>query len=347
MALCDVLGWLPSNRMLDSPEADFAALASFHDAGYIDALRQAEVSGRIAPEVRLRHNIGTLENPVFAGLFQRAALTVGGSVLAAQKAASGGVAFHPAGGTHHGMRDRASGFCYFNDPVFAIRTLIDLGKARVLYVDLDAHHGDGVEAAFAGDPRVRLISVHEQGRWPGTAQMSDRRADNAYNLAVPAGMNDAEFSVLMDRAVLPLGHAFAPDAVVITCGADALQGDPLSALCLSNGALWDAVQALVGLSPSTVVLGGGGYNPWTVARAWAGLWGRLAGNALPDPLPEAARQILMSLSCDLVDADDMLPHWTRTLIDPPNGGPVRPRFFEIAAAVRAYDDTTAALETGA
>lgn len=335
MALCEHLGWLDGEAVIDSPQASRDELAAFHDPAYLDALWTAEATGSVTPAQRLRHNIGTMENPVFPGLFRRASLTVGGSVLAARHASQGEIAYHPAGGTHHGQPDRASGFCYFNDPVFAIRTLLDLGKARVLYVDLDAHHGDGVEAAFSGDQKVRLISVHEENRWPGSGRLTDRGGGNASNLPVPAGMNDSEFGFLMARAVLPLAQDFAPEAVVITCGADALAGDPLSSLALSNGCLMDAVLALTAVAPGAVVLGGGGYNPWTVARLWAGLWGRLAGHAPPQTLPEPARACLAALTCDLVDDEDFRPEWLESLLDPPNPGPIRQGFHDIAASVLA------------
>ena len=120
----------------------------------MEALQYAESEGRVAPEVRERYQLGTLENPLFPGLFERAAMTVGGSIQAAELALQGHVVFHPSGGTHHGRPDRASGFCYFNDPVFAIRTLLAAGIGTVAYVDLDAHHGDGVEDAFRADSRV-------------------------------------------------------------------------------------------------------------------------------------------------------------------------------------------------
>jgi acetoin utilization protein AcuC len=281
-----------------------------------------------------------LENPVFAGLFERAALSVGGSILAAQHVVAGGIAFHAPGGTHHGMHNRASGCCFFNDPVFAILTLLDQGK-RVLYVDLDAHHGDGVETAFATDARVRTISVHEQDRWPFTGQLQDDAGGTAFNVPVPARMNDSEFSVIINGAVLPLARAFAPDAVVITMGADALAGDPLSSLALSNVALWQAVESVVACAPSAVVLGGGGYNPWTLTRAWAGMWGRLSGQTIPNHLPDVAQACLRGLTCDLVDEDEMQPEWLLTLADAPRLGPVRPRIHDLVAAMRQRETETA------
>ncbi|MEC3860164.1 acetoin utilization protein AcuC [Mesobacterium sp. TK19101] len=336
LTLCEQLGWLPHPGYLDSPAATREQLLQFHDAAYLDALIAADARGKAHPQERETYALGTLENPIFPGLYQRAATSVGGSILAAERAAQRRTVYHPSGGTHHALHNRASGFCFFNDPVFAVLTLLQQGKQRVLYVDLDAHHGDGVEAAFAGDERVFLISTHEANRWPFTGLVEDRAGGNARNLPVPRNLNDTEMDRIMAEAVLPLARRFAPDAVVITCGADPLLGDPLSSLELSNTCLWDAVMALVGLVPSAVVLGGGGYNPWTVARCWTGLWGRIAGLTIPDRLPPASVAYLQSLTSDLVDdEDDMLPWWHETLADPRNDGPVRPEIDTLIRTVLA------------
>jgi acetoin utilization protein AcuC len=257
-----------------------------------------------------------MENPLFEGLFERAATSVGGATHAARLALAGRVAFHPPGGTHHGRPDRASGFCYFNDPVFAILALLDAGLERVLYVDLDAHHGDGVQDAFAGDPRVFTISVHETGRWPHTGAVDDRGHGRACNVPVPRDCHDAELAHVMDALLRPLALAVAPEAVVLTCGADALAGDPLARLAFTNRALWDCAVELAHLAPAAVVQGGGGYNPWTVARYWTGLWGRLSGRSIPETLPPSAVAILRTLECDLVEPEDIDPRWLTTLADP-------------------------------
>ncbi len=341
-ALCRILGWTgPAHPVAVSPVADLATLTRFHDPDYLAAIRRSEAAGLVTAQDRARYNIGTLENPVFAGLYERASTSVGGSMLAAHLVAAGGIAWHPAGGTHHGMPDRANGFCFMNDPVFAILALLDQGLSRVLYVDLDAHHGDGVEAAFRDETRVMTVSVHEAGRWPGTGRIEDRGAGRARNLPVPRGMTDAEFGFLIDTAVLPLARDFAPEAVVVTMGADALEGDPLSSLALSNGALWAGVEAVVACAPRAVVLGGGGYNPWTLARAWSGIWARLTGQEIPDRLPAEAEALLRGLDCDLVEDEDRPDRWFTTLADPVRGGPVRPEFHAIARAIRAPADATA------
>ena len=329
MNLCAALDWLGPQEFRDSPEASVGELARFHDAGYIAALRAADAAGVASIEVRERFAIGTRENPLFRGVFARAATAVGGSVLAADLALDGHVSFHPAGGTHHGRTDRAHGFCYFNDPVFALRRLADAGLKRILYVDLDAHHGDGVQDAVRDDPRIHTVSIHEANRWPFTGAAADRGGGRSRNYPVPAGFNDSELRFLMQRAVLPFAAKIEPQAVVIVCGTDALADDPLSRLALSNGALWSAVESLIGIAPAAVVLGGGGYNPWTVARCWTGLWARLSGRDLPATLPVAARRILEALTCDLIDDCLIDPAWWTTLADPPREGPIRAEVIDL------------------
>ena len=138
---------------------------------------------------------------------------------------------------------------------------------------------------------------------------------------------------LIKHAILPLGRAFGPQALVVTCGVDGLAGDPLSRLELSNTGLWRAVERLVGEWPRAVVLGGGGYNPWTVIRCWSGLWGRLSGRAIPAGLPPAAEEFLRGLECDLIDDDERPAAWTTTLADEPNAGAVRPEVERLPALV--------------
>ena len=334
LELCGCLGWLDAAELRMSRIASVAELTAFHDAAYVAALRASDDAGRVEPAVRERHGFGNFENPLFRGVFERAATAVGGSILAAELALEGRVAFHPAGGTHHGRHDRASGFCYFNDPVFAIRRLLEADVARVLYVDLDAHHGDGVQDAFLDEPRVRVVSIHEQGRWPYSGAADDVGHGYARNLPVPAGFNDSELEFLLDAVLMPFAAAYAPEAVVVTCGTDALAGDPLSGLALSNVALWEAVERVIGDTGPAVVLGGGGYNPWTLARCWTGLWGRLSGRQIPSQLPADAQHVLRSLHCDLVDDEDVEAAWFAGLADAPRPGPVRDEVKSLASQGR-------------
>ena len=320
--LCNAMGWLDPALIRQATLPDRGTLGRFHSPDYLEALENSASMMAATSEVRARWNLGTMECPLFDGLWDRARASVGGSILAAELALEGYLAFHPAGGTHHGRRDRASGFCYFNDPVFAVLRLLDAGLERVLYFDLDAHHGDGVEEAFALDERVTLVSIHEEGRWPGTGQIGGC-SGRLLNLPVPARINDDEFLLIIRELCRRKLCSLRPEVVVVTCGADALKGDPLSSMEVSNGALWAATEMAISLSERAVVLGGGGYNPWTTARLWAGLWGRLSGQHMQPQLPVAARRILDGLSCDLVDEEDHDPAWFSSIVDPSNSGPIR------------------------
>lgn len=332
METCEAMGWVGSDYR-ESPKASMAEITRFHDPAYVDAVARVSKTGKAESADRERYQLGTMENPVFEGLLDRALTTCGGSILAAEIALGGGVAFNPAGGTHHGMPDHAHGFCYFNDPVMAILTLLEKGQGDVLYLDLDAHHGDGVEQAFAAESRVTTVSIHEAGRWPGTGQKHGPAGSGIYNFAVPRGFNDAELKYLMDEAVLPILKDTSPAYAVITCGADALTGDPLSSMELSNVALWDAVLQVTARVPGTAVLGGGGYNPWTVARCWSGLWGRLSGREPPWELPPEITARYREIDCDLVDEDDQLEAWFERVEDIPAKCEVRPEVRQLAAPV--------------
>ena len=295
MDLTRALGWLDAGHYRVSPCARPAALTVWHDADYIAALQRVAATQVATGEDRERFGLGTPSNPVFPDMYRRPATAAGGSMLGAELLARGGVVFSPAGGTHHGLPGRANGFCYVNDPVLAVLTLRRQGLRRIAYVDIDAHHCDGVEAAFAADRDVLMISVHEERRWPFTGALSDVGAGNLFNLPVPRGFNDTEMAAVLDRLIAPAVASFAPEAIVLQCGADALAEDPLSRLTLSNTALWAVVAALRPLSPRYLVLGGGGYNPWSVGRAWAGVWAVLCDAEIPDRLPQEAQAILRAI----------------------------------------------------
>ena len=186
-----------------------------------------------------------------------------------------------------------------------------------------------------------MISVHEEGRWPFTGALADHAGGSAFNLPVPKGYNDTEAHAVLEGLILPRTAEFSPDAVVLQCGADSLTEDPLSRLTLSNRAYIRALRAIWPLSPRLLVLGGGGYNPWTLARAWSGIWARLTGQEIPDRLPAEAEALLRGLDCDLVEDEDRPDRWFTTLADPVRGGPVRPEFHAIARAIRAPADAAA------
>ena len=325
------LGWLAPGQYRVSPRAKAEGLTLWHTPDYVAALMQAEAAQAVTPLMRERHHLGTAMNPVYPEMFRRPATGAGAAMLAAALLAGGGAVHAPGMGTHHGLPDRANGFCFLNDLVLGILSLRRHGLGRIAYIDIDAHHGDGVEHAFAADPDVMVLSVHEAGRWPRTGALSDRGVGNVFNLPVPPGLNDDEFAAIRDGLILPVLARFRPEAVVLQCGADALAEDPLSRLSLSNNAHVALLRALRGMAPRLVVTGGGGYNPWTVGRLWTRNWAALNDLEEPDRLPDPAVAVLSGLRFWRAGQERRAePHLLTTLVDPPRGGPVR---AEIRAAI--------------
>ena len=331
--LCRALGWLPDSVYQEAPMPPETALTRFHDPAYVAALRQAEADQSVSDDVRARFRIGAEGNPVYPEVYRRPAISAGGVMLAARLAAEGRIVHCPGGGTHHGRRDRAAGFCFLNDPVLGLLTWLEMGLDNIVYLDIDAHHGDGVQDAFHDDDRVLTISLHEGARWPFTGAATDRAGGAARNLPLPAGCNDSEFGYLMRHAVLPLIERRRPQAIMLQAGADGLEEDPLAKLSLSNNTHRAVVQAVMARATRLVVLGGGGYNPWTVGRCWALIWGTLNDYHIPDRLPAVAEAGLRSLRFDRAAGRNPPEHWFTTLLDWPREGPVRAEIRQLATEI--------------
>ncbi len=340
--LCRALEWLPDTVYRESPRATPPELARYHAPEYIEALMRAERDQEVPEAVRQRFNLGVNGNAVYAEMFRRPATACGASLLGARLLRSPGVVYNPAGGTHHGQRARASGFCAFNDPVLAILKMLDDGLDRIFYLDLDAHFGDGVQHAFHDEDRVLTLSIHEAGRWPmergdgmtaSAGGVYDRAGGMARNLPVPRELNDTEMNYLLDTVVQPLIRRFAPQALVIQCGADALAEDPMTKLGLSNRALWRCIRQVKAMAQKLLVLGGGGYNPWSVARCWAGVWAVLNGFPIPAALPPAAESVLRAVRWNHRQGRTAPERWFVTLADSPRPGTVRPEVHALASEV--------------
>ena len=266
----------------DEPEEGL--LETFHTAEYLALLERAEGGCEIDVEM-LHHGLGTAENPVFKGVHTYSKLAATASVRAARVAAEGGSAFNPCGGFHHAHRDRASGFCYVNDAVIAILELRRKGL-RVAYVDIDAHHGDGVQEAFYDDPEVLCLSVHESGRtlfpWGGFERETGAGGAKGFNINVPLEpeTDDNAFLFLFSEIVMDALGLFSPEVIVGTFGTDTFATDPLTHLKMTNNGYIDAVALLRSQFPRIAALGGGGYNIENVVRGWTLLFTELTGREI-------------------------------------------------------------------
>jgi acetoin utilization protein AcuC len=310
MALAGELGVLaaPSVTMVSPSPATDGELETVHDGEYIEAVRRA---GRtLAPD--LKFGLGTDDDPVFEGMHEAAALVVGATMTAARSVWSGEAvhAVSIAGGHHHAMRRAASGFCVYNDLAAAIKWLLAAGAERVAYVDVDVHHGDGVQAAFYDDPRVLTISLHEHPitLFPGTGLPGETGvgdgAGYSVNVALPAGTGDAGWLRAFDAIVPPLLRAFEPTVLVSQHGCDSHRLDPLAHLELTVDAQRDTQVMLHDLAHELcdgrwLSTGGGGYAlVQVVPRTWAHLLAIAAGEPL-DPAvatPAQWRELAWSLA---------------------------------------------------
>ena len=288
----------PWIRILPPQATDIRTLAEFHDETYLKVLKAIdcdETARELWPDLRskedlkgdprlLKYGLGTEDNPVFSGVLDFSLLTAGATLLGAKKIADGEiqVAFNPVGGFHHAARDHAEGFCYVNDIAVAVIQLLKKGL-RVAFVDIDAHHGNGVQDAFYADDRVLVISFHQNGRdiypWSGFEnEIGEGRGKGfTVNVPLPAGTDDEIFEQAFQEIVPPLLGAFKPDLVIGELGADTHVADPLSDLNLTNLGYSRTVEKLAEISPRLLALGGGGYDLYKTARNWTLAWAVLNG----------------------------------------------------------------------
>jgi acetoin utilization protein AcuC len=285
-----------------------------HDAGYVAAVKAAPESA-----FEVGHGLGTPDNPIFPGMHEASARIVGGSVLAADLIATGKTdrAVSIAGGLHHAMPSHAAGFCVYNDCAVAISWLLDHGVNRVAYVDVDVHHGDGVQAAFYADPRVLTVSLHQHPRtlWPGTGYPREVGTGGAegmsVNLPLPPGTADGRWLRAFNAVVPSLLGAFQPEVLVTQCGVDTHRSDPLADLALTvdgHRAIYRTLRDLATryAGGKWLALGGGGYDlVRVVPRSWTHLLATVLDRDIDPNTPVPADWI--SLATRIVPPHVVLP----------------------------------------
>jgi len=262
-------------------------LEKFHSTRYLDALQDA-AAGKWRMEL-LYMGIGTGDCPTFPDMYDYPVLACGATLTAADLILRGraDVAFNPSGGFHHARPELAAGFCYINDMAIACQVLTEAGK-RVLYLDIDVHYGDGVANAFYDRKDVMTISFHESGRtlFPGTGFEDEIGQGDGkgycVNVPLPVGTYDEAYKKAFDAIAPSLIAAFDPDVIVFEFGADALAGDPLAHLRLTNNTCADIIASLLTFHKPILMTGGGGYNVENTVRAWALGWSVLCGADGPD-----------------------------------------------------------------
>jgi acetoin utilization protein AcuC len=267
--------------------ATLAELQRLHAPAYLDELQRA-AAGDLTPE-GFRMGLGGTDTPVFKHMYEYGVWACGAGLTAVDQLLTGqaDIAFNLLGGFHHAMPARAAGFCYLNDVALACDALARAGK-RVLYLDVDAHHGDGVQEMFYERSDVFTISMHESGKtlfpWGGFENETGRGPGLGFNanICLPAGTYDEAFLTAFERAALPLIGAYRPDVIVLELGMDTLAGDPLTHLQMTNNIVVDVLTALLNFKCPLLVAGGGGYHVENTVRAWALAWRTCQGDSDSD-----------------------------------------------------------------
>ncbi|SOC36614.1 acetoin utilization protein AcuC [Ureibacillus acetophenoni] len=294
MDLLKKINALNEDHIIPARIATDEEIALAHDIKYIEVVKQAGM-GLLTPEQTVHYGIGTEDTPIFPHMHEASSTLVGGTLQAVDAVMQGKSrhALNLGGGLHHGFFSKASGFCIYNDSSVAIRYLRQKYNVRVLYVDTDAHHGDGVQWAFYDDPNVCTLSIHETGRYlfPGTGNITERGSGKGYgttfNFPVDAFTEDDSFLMIYENALKEIFEYFKPDVVFTQNGADAHYLDPLTHLC-GTMKIYQEIPKLVHklaheyCDGKWIAVGGGGYDIWRVVpRAWSYIWTEM--NDLPAP----------------------------------------------------------------
>jgi acetoin utilization protein AcuC len=273
-------------------------LKKFHSARYLHAL-QAAAKGKFDAEA-FDMGIGTSDCPVFKDMYDYSVWACGATLTGAKLLLAGeaDVAFNPSGGLHHAGPERASGFCFINDMALACIILTEAGK-KILYLDVDVHHGDGVQNAFYRRSDVMTISFHESGRtlFPGTGFENEigegEGKGYSVNVPLPVGTYDQIYMQAFTTIAVPLIKAYNPDVIVFELGADALAGDPLAHLYITNNTYAEIIEYLLSFNKPILATGGGGYHIGNTVRAWALAWSIFCGADSPQNTNAGAGGVML------------------------------------------------------
>ena len=277
--LCNRYGVLnhPHITLKSPPKLEREKLLLAHSEQYLDALER--ISKGELFQGMLQFSIGTEDNPPLRGIYEWSAKCAGASWegMTALLGGSADIAFNPLGGFHHARRSQAGGFCYINDLVIAIEEALS-HNARITYIDIDAHHGNGVQEAFYGEDRVQFISMHESGKflypYCGALEESGEGKGQGFtiNIPLPPGTDDELYLAAFHRVVIPLIKGYGPDILVAEIGADTMISDPLTDFMLTNNSYTEVVRSLKKLCGKILATGGGGYDIYRTARCWTLAW---------------------------------------------------------------------------
>ncbi len=331
MRFLKTINLIEPEEVIESRKATDEELLLFHTEDYIKTLKLAEACQCVPNGAREKYNIGSYENPVSYAMFTGSSLATGSTIQAIEEFLKGSKVFNPAGGMHHAYKNKANGFCYINDPAVGIEYLRKKkGFKRILYIDIDAHHCDGVQDAFYDTNEVFVLSLHQSPEYAfpfkkGFLEEIGEGKGRGYNLNIPLpkGLNDDEFLYALEKSLEIVKEVFEPEIYLLQLGTDPLLEDYLSKFNLSNVAFLRAFNMVRETFGEGVHLGGGGYHPYALARAWTLIWCELSEREAPEKLTEEAKELLLSIDFEEFDDEVDRSYMFENLRDPYRGGEIR------------------------
>ena len=337
--LLKIMNWVSDEQLVFNEPARIDELTSFHDIDYLKALKKAEIYQDLDLMEKKKYNLGIGVNPIFKEVYSRPASAAKSSMRAIEFLASGKAEkiLNFSGGTHHGRKNFASGFCFLNDCILAILKAKELGFKEILYIDLDAHHCDAVQDHFVNDSNVQIISIHEKNKWPRTGKLEESKIKNLMNIPVPENFNDTEMLFILNELIIPYCKTLNPDITIIQAGTDSLKDDPQSKMILTNSVYWHSISVLKEISSKILILGGGGYNPYITAKAWAGNWLVLNSKEklLQSKMTNECKEILRSLKWKNSRVRNGIPNkWLDNWIDEVEEIPIRDEVKELVPSIQ-------------
>ncbi len=308
----ETLGILEEGEVVESRFARDDEVLLFHQREYYKALKKYGLGGRLNLLEKKKFNLGNFENPLSPASYWGSLLAVGSSLQAGELFLKGFIPFSPSGGMHHAKKNRADGFCFLNDVCILIEDLKRKGFRKILYIDLDAHHPDGVQEAYYEDDSVFLLSLHQSPEYAypfkrGFLEEVGRGKGKYYNLNVPLpkGLSDSEFLYVIEGLIPLLKEIFKPEVVIFQLGTDALYEDYLSKFNLSNLAFLEGFKLLYEeFNKRAILLGGGGYHPLSLLRCWALIWCYLKGTNCPNKFNGKVKDFLKKIDFEELEEGD-------------------------------------------
>ncbi len=332
---------IEEDELVEGREATELDLLLFHTKEYIQALKESDECMCVKNGSLEKYGIGRYENPISPAMWKGSLLASGSSLQAVELFLQGYLAFNPAGGMHHAYPNRANGFCFLNDPAIAIEYLKRKGFKRILYIDIDAHHCDAIQEYYYEDDSVFVFSIHQSPEYAfpfksGHMEEIGKGKGKGFNMNIPLPKNikDTEFLYALEEGLNIVKDIFNHQVYIMQLGTDALSEDYLSKFELSNACYLKVFNMVRDMFGDGIYLGGGGYHPIALVRAWTLIWCSIGNKEVPKEINQRAKELLFKVNFEELDDEDR-SYMYNSLLDTFKEGPIRKDVLRLIERLKA------------